>query len=151
MIINFNSIGHVSTDIKEQTDINWGKVESKIIINTDLKDGLTGLSDFSHIIVVYYLNEAKFIKEKHIVRKPQGREDMPMVGILSQRGKDRPNPIGITSVELVSVDDNIITVKGLDAIDGTPVLDIKPYYPIFDLKYKATVPNWVNVLMEEYF
>ena len=151
MVIEFNSIGNISSSVKEQTDLNWGKVESKIVIEPELSEGLTGLSDFSHIIVVYYLNEAKFIKEKHLIRRPQGREDMPMVGILSQRAKDRPNQIGITSVELVSVKDNVITVRGLDAIDGTPVLDIKPYYPIYDSKNEARVPNWVNVLMKEYF
>jgi len=151
MVIEFNSIGNISSSVKEQTDLNWGKVESKIVIEPELSEGLTGLSDFSHIIVVYYLNEAKFIKEKHLIRRPQGREDMPMVGILSQRAKDRPNQIGITSVELVSVKDNVITVRGLDAIDGTPVLDIKPYYPIYDSKNEAKVPNWVNVLMKEYF
>ena len=151
MVIEFNSIGNISSSVKGQTDLNWGKVESKIVIEPELSEGLTGLSDFSHIIVVYYLNEAKFIKEKHLIRRPQGREDMPMVGILSQRAKDRPNQIGITSVELVSVKDNVITVRGLDAIDGTPVLDIKPYYPIYDSKNEARVPNWVNVLMKEYF
>ena len=75
---------------------------------------------------------------------------MPLVGIFSQRGKDRPNTIGITSVEIVNVSDNSITVKGLDAIDGTSVLDIKPYYPVYDRK-DATVPEWVDRLMEHYF
>jgi len=89
--------------------------------------------------------------DKHLVRRPQNREDMPMVGILSQRAKDRPNPIGITSVELVNVEGNIISVKGLDAIDNTPLIDIKPYYPMYDCKEGAIVPEWVNRLMESYF
>ena len=83
-------------------------------------------------------------------RRPQNRDDMPLVGIFSQRGKDRPNTIGMTSVKLVSVGQNTLTVKGLDAIDGTPVLDIKPYYPVYDKK-DAVVPEWVNRLMEHYF
>ena len=75
---------------------------------------------------------------------------MPLVGIFSQRAKDRPNQIGMTSVEIVSVTDRELVVRGLDAIDGTPVLDIKPYYPIYDRK-NATVPEWVDRLMERYF
>lgn len=75
---------------------------------------------------------------------------MPLVGIFSQRGKDRPNKIGMTSVEIISVTDDTLVVKGLDAVDGTPVLDIKPYYPAYDKK-EATVPEWVERLMEHYF
>jgi tRNA-Thr(GGU) m(6)t(6)A37 methyltransferase TsaA len=127
------------------------QVFSKIILNEDLTDGLKGLQTFSHIIVVYHLNEANFINKKHLIRKPQGRADMPKVGIFSQRAKDRPNPIGITAVKLISVDKNIVEVQGLDAINGTPVLDIKPYYPKYDLKENATVPEWVNGLMRDYF
>ena len=76
--------------------------------------------------------------------------NMPLVGIFSQRGKNRPNQIGITSVEIIAVTDDTLVVKGLDAVDGTPVLDIKPYYPAYDRK-DATVPEWVDRLMEHYF
>lgn len=76
---------------------------------------------------------------------------MPLVGLFAQRVKDRPNPIGITSVKLLDVKNNIITVQGLDAINGTPILDIKPYYPIYDKKEDATTPEWVNILMKNYF
>lgn len=96
------------------------------------------------------MDKAKYEKDKHLQRRPQNREDMPLVGIFSQRGKDRPNTIGMTSVEILSVDEKSITVKGLDAIDGTPVLDIKPYYPVYDKK-DASVPEWVARLMEQYF
>lgn len=151
MTIKFEPIGYVSNSVTEQMDVDWGKVETKIILNPEFSKGLTGLTDFSHINVIYYLDKAKYIEEKHLIRRPQGREDMPMVGIFSQRVKDRPNPIGITSVNLLSIKDNIITVKGLDAIDGTPILDIKPYYPVFDKRDNAVVPEWVNILMREYF
>lgn len=75
---------------------------------------------------------------------------MPLVGIFSKRGKDRPNRIGMTSVEIVSVSEDRLVVKGLDAIDGTLILDIKPYYPVYDKK-DAVVPEWVDRLMEHYF
>ena len=95
--------------------------------------------------------KAKFDINKHLQRRPQNRNDMPVVGIFSQRGKDRPNQIGMTSVEIVTVTNDTLIVKGLDAIDGTAILDIKPYYPIYDCREDAVVPEWVNILMEKYF
>ena len=147
----FEPIGFVKSNVIEKVDQNWGAVVSQIVINECLTDGLKRLDDFSHIIVVYHLNQAEFIKDKHIVRRPQGRDDMPYVGIFAQRAKDRPNPIGITAVKLLSVHKNIIEVQGLDAINGTPIIDIKPYYPIYDLKPESTVPEWVDILMSGYF
>lgn len=75
---------------------------------------------------------------------------MPLLGIFSQRTKDHPNPIGVTTVEILAVSENSITVRGLDALNGTPVLDIKPYFPVFD-KREAKTPDWVDVLMDQYF
>lgn len=146
----FSPIGYVKSPVTAQTDRNWGGVISDVIIHDDLADGLRGLEDFSHMIVVYHLNEAKFIPDRHLVRRPQGRDDMPLLGIFAQRAKDRPNPIGVTAVELVSVTGNTVRVRGLDAIDGTPVLDIKPYYPQYDRR-DAAAPGWVDRLMNDYF
>lgn len=151
MKIELNSVGVVHNNIEIEKDTNWGSDISRIILDEQFEHGLIGLTDFSHLVVVYYLDKADFNFEKHLVRRPQGREDMPMVGIFSQRAKDRPNPIGITSVEIIAINKNIITVKGLDAIDGTPILDIKPYYPMYDCKNNAVVPEWVMRLMEHYF
>lgn len=151
MKIEVNSIGYVSNSIENQKDTSWGNDVSEIILDEQYGTGLLGLSEFSHLIIVYYLNKASFNMEKQLVRRPQNREDMPMVGIFSQRAKDRPNAIGITSVEIVNVNKNVITVKGLDAIANTPILDIKPYYPMYDCKTNAVVPEWVMRLMEHYF
>ena len=76
---------------------------------------------------------------------------MPLVGAFAQRAKHRPNPIGITAVEILAAEGNVLTVRGLDAIDGTPVLDIKPYLPAFDRVDDARVPAWIEKLMEGYF
>jgi tRNA (Thr-GGU) A37 N-methylase len=75
---------------------------------------------------------------------------MPEVGIFAQRAKHRPNSIGVTAVELVTVEGNVVIVRGLDAIDGTPVLDVKPYIPVFDRR-EAETPGWVDELMKDYF
>jgi tRNA (Thr-GGU) A37 N-methylase len=76
---------------------------------------------------------------------------MPELGIFAQRAKHRPNPIGITAVELIGIAGNVVKVKGLDAIDGTPVLDLKPYVPVFDRRDRAIIPEWMKRLMEGYF
>ena len=143
-------IGVVKNSVENKKDVSWGEDISTIVLNEEYCTGFKGLEDFSHVIVLYHLDKANYDSRKHLQRRPQNREDMPLVGIFSQRGKDRPNRIGMTSVEIVSVSERELTVKGLDAIDGTPVLDIKPYYPVYDKK-EATVPEWVDRLMEHYF
>ena len=143
-------IGFVSNDVIAKKHAAWGKDVSRIILDQAYVPGLKGIEGFSHAIILFHLDQAAFVTERHLQRRPQNREDMPVVGIFAQRCKDRPNRIGVTSVEVVSVDGDSLVVRGLDAIDGTPVLDIKPYFPAFDKK-DARVPEWVNRLMEHYF
>ncbi len=144
-------VGFVSSQIASQTDENWGETSARIDLLDEYAGGLSGLADFSHAIIVTYLHQAKFESIKGLQRHPREREDMPEVGIFAQRAKDRPNPIGITVVEIMSARESYLEVRGLDAIDGTPVLDIKPYYPIFDNVDSPKVPEWVDRLMENYF
>ena len=143
-------IGYVKNDIVNKKDDFWGEDVSAICLDEEYYGGLRGLESFSHVLIIYYLDKAKYNKEKHLLRRPRNRDDMPLVGIFAQRTKDRPNTIGVTSAQLISVNEQYLIVKGLDAIDGTPVLDIKPYFPAFDKK-DATVPEWVTRLMENYF
>ncbi|EWM53671.1 tRNA (N6-threonylcarbamoyladenosine(37)-N6)-methyltransferase TrmO [Ruminococcus flavefaciens] len=143
-------VGTVKNNVHEKKDISWGVDISTIEIKAEFISGLKGLEDFSHCIILFYLDQANYECEKHLQRRPQNRSDMPLVGIFSQRSKDRPNKIGITAVEIVSVSDDELVVKGLDAVDGTPVLDIKPYYPVYDKK-DASVPEWADCLMKNYF
>lgn len=148
--IEMRPIGFVRNDVKDKKDHSWGEELSTIVLDESYRHGLTGLADFSHAIILTYLDKAAYDPDKHLQRRPQNRADMPLTGIFAQRAKDRPNPIGITAVQIVAVDGCTLTVKGLDAVDGTPVLDIKPYYPVYDRK-DATVPQWVDQLMEHYF
>ena len=150
MEIIMRPVGTVRNEVSNRKDDSWGDDISSIVLDRQFSSGLKGLEDFSHAIILFYLDQAKFDKEKHLQRRPQNRDDMPLTGIFSQRGKDRPNRIGMTSVEIVSVSEDTLVVKGLDAVNGTPVLDIKPYYPVYDQK-EATVPEWVDRLMEHYF
>ena len=143
-------IGVVKSPVSEGVDEGWGSVTSEVVIDEGYASGLTGLDAFSHILVVFYMHMYTFDAGSDLVRRPQGRPDMPEVGIFAQRAKHRPNPIGVTAVELVSVEGSVVTVMGLDAIDGTPVLDVKPYFPAFDRR-EAETPSWVDELMKDYF
>ncbi len=143
-------IGVVRSPVTEGVDEGWGSVTSEVVIDEGYAHGLTGLDAFSHVLVVFYMHRYTFDADSDLVRRPQGRPDMPEVGIFAQRAKHRPNPIGVTAVELVSLEGNVVTVRGLDAIDGTPVLDVKPYFPAFDRR-GADTPSWVDDLMKNYF
>jgi len=149
--IELQPIGFVSSRVTERMDENWGKIISKIILKPEFAGALSGIEGFSHAIVVTYLHQAHYEKEKHLQRRPRNLDTMPIVGILSQRAKNRPNPIGITAVEIISVGNGYLEVKGLDAVNETPVLDIKPYYPHYDKIENPKVPEWVDRLMKNYF
>jgi tRNA-Thr(GGU) m(6)t(6)A37 methyltransferase TsaA len=144
-------IGYVESPVTEGVDEGWGSVTSRITVNPGLAPGLSGLESFSHVLVVYHMHLANFDAEKHLLRHPQENPGYPLVGIFAQRAKHRPNPIGVTAAEILSVKENVVTVRGLDAVDGTPVLDIKPYFPQYDSRPCARVPPWVDALMERYF
>jgi tRNA-Thr(GGU) m(6)t(6)A37 methyltransferase TsaA len=144
-------IGVVRSPVSETVDEAWGSVVSEIHLLEGLEPGLTGIGDFSHILVLFLMHQATFDKARHLVRKQREREDMPLTGIFAQRARHRPNPIGVTAVRLLEVRDSVLRVQGLDAVDGTPVLDIKPYLPAFDRVENPTVPEWVDRLVEGYF
>lgn len=130
-------------------DAGWADVESTIALDERLAPCLEGLSDFSHALIIYFMHRA--LPPTALKRRPQGRDDMPDVGLFAQRSKHRLNPIAVTAVPIVRVSGREILARGLDAINGTPVLDIKPYYPRYDSRPEARVPEWVNRLMADYF
>ncbi|MDQ5823815.1 MAG: tRNA (N6-threonylcarbamoyladenosine(37)-N6)-methyltransferase TrmO [Chloroflexota bacterium] len=148
--VTMQPIGVVRSPVKEGVDEGWGTVVSEIHLLEEYGPGLLGLEEFSHVIVVFLMHQATFNPDD-LVRRPRGRANMPEVGIFAQRAKHRPNPIGLTAVRLLSVAGNVLTVRGLDAIDGSPVLDIKPYFAAFDRVDDASAPQWADRLMEGYF
>ena len=150
MKLQMEPVGFVKNQVAGRKDTSWGNDISTIMLEKPYVSGLKGLEAFSHAVILFLLDQARYDREKHLQRRPQNREDMPLVGIFAQRSKDRPNRIGMTAVEILSVTEDSLTVRGLDAVDGTPVLDIKPYYPAYD-KRDAAVPEWVDRLMQHYF
>jgi tRNA-Thr(GGU) m(6)t(6)A37 methyltransferase TsaA len=132
-------IGYVKTDaVGDQ--VRNSNIISKIVLNASLAEGLEGITEFSHVFVVFFMNQIEATRQMALKVHPRGRIDMPLVGLFATRTYMRPNPIGLTLVELLGVEGNVLTVRGLDAFDGTPVLDIKPADP-WDAT-AARVPDW---------
>lgn len=135
-------IGIVRSPVKEFID-RWADVVSEIVLEKQYTDALDGLDEFSHAVIVFFLHRVR--GEMRMKTHPRGRADMPYIGIFALCTPRRPNPIGITVVEIIRRDENVLMVKGLDAIDGTPVLDIKPYIP---QRGDVMVAEWVDRLFE---
>ena len=148
--MEFVIIGEVKSPVTEAVDMNWGAVISEIVLKPEFAPGLLGLSDFSHAMILTFLHEAKYVPEVHLRRHPQERQDMPFLGIFAQRARHRPNRIGVTACEIVEVTESRVKVRALDAINGTPVIDVKPYVPVYDRK-DATIPEWMENIMKGYF
>jgi tRNA (adenine37-N6)-methyltransferase len=148
--ITLTPIGYVRNSRHGLGDFGWGPVESTIELRPEFAAGLAGLESFSHALVIFHLHEDPG-EPAAIQRRPRGRADMPLLGVFAQRGRVRPNPVGVTAVAIVRVEPDRVVVRGLDAIDGTPVIDLKPYFPDFDRVDGARVPEWVERLMRGYF
>ena len=144
-------IGIVKSPVHEGRDDGWAEVVSELHVTPAFGAGLEGLDQFSHALVIFWMHASSFTPENDLVRRPRGRADMPELGIFAQRAKHRPNPIGVTAVRVLGRHGNVLTVRGLDAIDGTPLLDVKPYVPAFDRVEDATIPEWMTRLMAGYF
>jgi len=143
-------IGFVKNDRTEPVDDNWSSVESIIELVDDLPDEcFDGIEQFSHLEIIYYFNKSTktFTGSEH----PRENKDYPKVGIFAQRKKDRPNHIGATIVNLVSRCGRRLIVRNLDAIDGTPVIDIKPVFDEYLPKGDVRQPQWTNDLMKDYW
>jgi len=140
-------IGFVETDavgdeVREKSRL------SRIVLRRDLQDALMGIEDFSHLFVLFWLSEISSDHREWLKVYPRGRRDLPLVGVFATRTKFRPNPIGLTLVKLIRVNGNVLVVRGLDAFDKTPILDIKPFDP-WDTAAEAKVPVWWMKLQEE--
>jgi tRNA-Thr(GGU) m(6)t(6)A37 methyltransferase TsaA len=146
-------IGHVRGGRQAVEDDAWRAVVSRIELDTGMVDldATDGLESFSHVEVVFLFDRVDPATVCTGARHPRGREDWPKVGILAQRAKDRPNRLGVTVCELRAVRKAVIEVAGLDAVDGTPVLDVKPYLSGFAPRGEVREPAWSVELMEGYW
>ncbi len=143
-------IGFVKNKRLEKSDTNWSTIESLIELTPELdSESLQGIEYFSHLEILYHFHKS----EKEIIgyEHPRGDKKYPKIGIFAQRKKDRPNHIGATIVNLKRKEGNVLIVSNLDAIDGTPILDIKPVFKEYLPKGEIIQPSWSKELMENYW
>ena len=151
--MNVEPIGIVIGGRSEPYDDDWTVEQATIRLDWDRfgAQALAGLADFSHIEVVFAFHLVPEEQVQTGARHPRGNTDWPLVGIFAQRGKNRPNRLGVSRCRLLAVEDRDVRVSGLDAIDGTPVLDIKPYMAEFGPLGEVRQPAWATELMRGYY
>ena len=145
-------VGHVRGGRAEPIDDDWGAVEATIVLEPPFDErSVAGLEAFSHLEVVYLFDRVDPGAVHVGARVPRSNPAWPSVGIFAQRAKDRPNRIGLSVCELLAVAGTTLAVRGLDAIDGTPVLDLKPYMAEFGPRGTVRQPPWSHELMVRYY
>jgi tRNA-Thr(GGU) m(6)t(6)A37 methyltransferase TsaA len=146
------AIGHVASSRREPIDDDWGTVDATIELGPAYDAAaLRGLAEFSHVEVVYLFHLVDPATVTTHARRPRDNPSWPEVGIFAQRGLGRPNRIGVSVCTVLAIAGRSVSVRGLDAIDGTPVLDIKPYMHQFGPRGEVRQPRWADEIMADYF
>jgi tRNA-Thr(GGU) m(6)t(6)A37 methyltransferase TsaA len=141
-LIQLEPIGIVHNVMTEaHRDTRWNEIESDIVVDNEWRDALDGIAEFSHIWVIFYLDRVNAPDSPRV--RPMKYNDLPLVGRFATRSPSRPNAIGICAVELLDVRGTVLRVRGLDALDGTPVLDLKPYLERGDAITNTRVGAWI--------
>ena len=153
MEITLKRVATVRNGRTHTGDEGWAEVRSRIEVEPAFSSALEGLDRWSHVLVLFYMHHEPGDEAPPADwrRRPRGRADMPLVGVFAQRGRLRPNVLGVTAAKIEAIEPGALVVSGLDAIDGTPVLDLKPYAPVFDRVDGARVPEWFETLMRGYY
>ena len=152
MNISLSPIGMVQNTRQVVEDDHWGEIISVIELDSRFaEESLLGLEEFSHVEVIFYFHLVEVSRIETGARHPRNNKDWPRVGIFAQRGKNRPNRLGASIVKVVKWEGLRLFVEGLDAVDGTPVLDIKPIMREFLPRENVNQPQWVTELMKNYW
>ena len=152
MKIELESVACVRGGRSEDIDDEWGNVKAVIEIDGRFPpDAIAGLESFSHLVVVYYFHRVASGAVEFGARHPRENPAWPKVGIFSQRGKSRPNQLGVSTCRIFGVEGLRVHVQGLDAINGTPVLDLKPYMTGFEPRGTVREPEWAREIMDRYW
>ncbi len=153
-MIALEPVGVVVGGRADAVDDDWGAVEAVIRLDGTRFgiDAVAGLADFSHLVVVFQFHLVGEADVQTGARRPRGNPDWPEVGMFAQRAKMRPNRLGVSACRLVAVQGLELQVRGLDAIDGSPVLDVKPYMREFEPDgTEVRQPVWATELMRGYY
>ena len=153
MTFAVEAVGHVRGGRDQPIDDDWGDSRARIELDATRfgPEALAGLADFSHLEVVFVFDRVSDAEIEYGARRPRGRQDWPLVGIFAQRGKNRPNRLGLCTCRILGVDGLAIEVEGLDAIDGTPILDVKPVLSGFLPRGGVREPDWALEIMKDYW
>lgn len=153
-MINLKPIAFVKNKRKDLSDDYWGGIISEITLTDEFNElALKGIEEFSHLEIIFYFDKVIDENIETGTRHPRNNTNWPETGIFARRGKNRPNRLGLSLVRLIERKDKTLFVKWLDAIDGTPVLDIKPAVKEFlqEPGEEINQPPWVTELMKEYW
>jgi len=146
------AIAYIRNDRAEPVDDDWDDVMSTVELADDVPaSALEGLGDFSHVEIVFLADWAQDVPPAPWHRRPRGNPRWPDVGVFAQRNKDRPNRLLLTTVAIDTLDERSFTTRGLDAIDGTPVIDVKPVFRWSGPRGELRTPPWSEELGEQYF
>jgi tRNA (Thr-GGU) A37 N-methylase len=152
MSIQLRPIGFVRAARTEVLDDEWDSVAARVELADDVPDeALRGLETFSHVELVLFADRATDVPPAPWSRHPRGNPEWPNVGIFAQRNKDRPNRLLVSVAAIEQVSARFVVLRGLDAIDGTPVLDIKPWFSWSGPRGDVVAPAWSHALGEGYF
>jgi tRNA-Thr(GGU) m(6)t(6)A37 methyltransferase TsaA len=151
--IRLTPIGIVTSTREKIEDDNWDAERVRIELDAAqfTADALAGVADFSHVEIIFHMDRVDSAKVQVGSRHPRNNSAWPKVGIFAQRAKDRPNQIGLTICRIIKVEGLALHVEGLDAVDGTPVLDIKPWVAEFGPRGTVVQPVWISELMQQYW
>ena len=145
--ITLKTIGKVRNSIHKMKREGWESIISEVVLDPGYEEALEGVEDYSHLLILSWLSRISTGGRRPMMKiHPRGRLDLPLVGIFSTRTQYRPNPIGLTLVRLLKRRKNVLEVRGLDAMNGTPILDIKPISPRTEFPRETRVPGWYRRL-----
>ena len=146
--IEVTPIGRVASEERDPGRLDWSRVRSDIRLDAAafpaIAEALLGLDDYSHVIVIGWLDRIPDDLRARRRAYPGGDERLPLQGALALRGGARPNPISVTVCRLLAIEGATLRLEGLDLVDGTPILDVKPYIAHYDSEPKATIPKWAR-------
>lgn len=152
MRIALDSVAVVRSPRTGLEDDHWGDVESRVELADGIaSEALDGIEGFTHVEIIFFFDQMAEDRVEWKSRHPRGNPDWPKVGIFAQRAAGRPNRLGATMVQLVGREGRTLKVRGLDAADGTPVLDIKPVMRDFLPRGEVRQPSWATLLMRRYW
>jgi tRNA-Thr(GGU) m(6)t(6)A37 methyltransferase TsaA len=134
-------VAHAGGDVQRQ---DWSRTRSEVQLRPEFADMLLGLGDYSHVIVLGWLDRIPEELRARLQAYPSGDRRLPLQGALALRGGARPNPISFTVCRLIGIEGATLRLEGLDLVDGTPVLDVKPYIAFYDAVPEATLPKWAQ-------